>query len=223
MSLAGKLAAKTLPFFGDDHMTYTLYSSLGSGGFAVEAALAKAGAPYTYVEIDTANQAHKQPAFLKINPLGQVPAMMLPDGTLMTESAAMVIHIAHLFPGANLAPKPGTSAHAKVLRWMLYMACNLYEADLRYYYPARYTTDPAGAGSVKAAGAAYMDKSFPIIEAGLDPYLAGNDLGIADVYLAMLTTWSPEPLKSAKFAALRAAVAADHAYGPVWLRHGMVA
>ncbi len=222
MLRAGTVADPTTLAFGEEHMTYTLYSSLGSGGFAVEAALAKASAPYTYIEIDTANQAHKQPKFLKINPMGQVPAMMLPDGTLMTESAAMVIHLAHLFPKASLAPKPGTSAHAKVLRWMLFMACNLYEADLRYYYPARYTTDPAGADAVKAAGAAYMDKSFPIIEAGLDPYLAGKDLGIADVYLAMLTTWAPQPLKSAKFAALRAAVVADNVYGPIWRRHGMV-
>ena len=202
-------------------MTYTLYSSKGSGGFAVEAALAKAGATFTYVEVDTANDAHFKPDFVKLNPMRQVPAMTLPDSTLMTESAAMVMHIAHVFPEANLAPKPGTSGHAAFMRWMLFMAVNLYEADLRYYYPARYTTDPKGADAVKASGAAYMAKSFPIIEAGLDPFLAGKQLGIADVYLAMLVTWSPEPLTSPKFKALREAVSTDKVYGPVWAKHGM--
>ena len=202
-------------------MDYTLYSSKGSGGFAVEAALAKAGAPFTYVDVDTANQAHKTPEFLKLSPLGQVPAMTLPDGTLMTESAAMAMHVAHAFPKANLAPPPGTTAHAKFLRWMLFMACNLYEPDLRYFYPARYTADPAGADGVKAAGAAYMAKSFPIIEAGLDPYLAGPSLGIADVYLAMMVSWSPVPLASPRFKALVAAVKADKDYGPLWTKHDM--
>ena len=202
-------------------MTYTLYNSKGSGGMAVEAALAKAGAQFTCVEVDTAKDAHKAADFLKLSPLGQVPVLTLPDGTLMTESAAMVIHIAHTFPDANLAPRPGTPGHAVFLRWMLFMACNLYEPDLRYFYAPRYTTDANGADGVKAAAVAYMAKSFAIIEAGLNPWLAAKTLGVADVYLAMLTTWSPEPLASAKFKALRAAVAADRAYGPVWEKHGL--
>ena len=65
-------------------MTYTLYSSLGSGGFAVEAALVKAGAPYTFIAVDTAGDAHLKPDFVKLNPMRQVPAMRLPDGSTGT-------------------------------------------------------------------------------------------------------------------------------------------
>ena len=201
-------------------MSYTLYSNKGSGGFAVEAALTKAGAPFTVVVIDYDKDEQKSSAFAKINPMRQVPAMTLPDGTLMTESAAMVLHLASAFPTKGLAPAAGTSEHGKFLRWMLFIAVNLYEADLRYFYPERYTTNAAGAEAVKASGAAHMAKSFALIESDLAPFILGKDLSIADVYLAMLSKWSPVPLATPKFNALRGAVAADPAYGPVWAKHG---
>ena len=106
---------------------------------------------------------------------------------------------------------------------MVFMAVNVYEADLRYFYAERYTTDANGAKAVKAAAAAYMAKSFAIIEPALQPFLLGSAMSIADVYLAMLTTWSPAPLTGPRFASLRQAVAADPDYGPVWTRHGLVA
>ncbi len=65
-------------------MTYTLYSHDGSGGFAVEAALAKAGAAYKVVMVDTAKGEQNRPDFVAINPMRQVPVLTLPDGTQMT-------------------------------------------------------------------------------------------------------------------------------------------
>ena len=202
-------------------MTFTLYSTKGAGGFAVEAALAKAGAPFKVITIDYDQDEQKSAAYAAINPMQQVPAMTLPDGTLMTESAAMVMHVAQSFPGSGLAPMPGTSGHGRFLRWMLFMAVNLYEADLRFFYPARYTTDSDGIAAVKAAGAAHMAKSFTVIEPALDPFLLGQEMSIGDVYLAMLSTWSPAPLDAPRFRALRVAVASDPAYGAVWERHGL--
>ena len=203
-------------------MAYTLYSHDGSGGFAVEAALVKVGAAHEVVAIDIVKGDQNRPDFVAINPMRQVPALRLPDGSVMTESAAIVVHLADAFPGKGLAPKPATSAHAQFLRWMLFLAANLYEGDLRYFYPDRYTTDPAGIEGVKSAGAAHMKKSFAVVEDALarSPFLCGPDLTMADVYLAMLTAWSPEPLKSPRLLAVRAAVAADLQIGPLWRRHG---
>jgi glutathione S-transferase len=203
-------------------MTYTLYSHDGSGGFAVEAALAKAGAAYKVVVVDTAKGEQNRPDFVAINPMRQVPVLTLPDGTQMTESAAIVVHLAAAFPDKGLAPKPATPAHARFLRWMFFMAANLYEGDLRYFYAERYTTDPAGAAGVKSAGAAHMKKSFAVVEEALsqDPFLCGPTLTMADVYLAMLTAWSPEPITSSRLQSVARVVAADPQIGPLWLRHG---
>jgi len=203
-------------------MPYTLYSHDGSGGFAVEVALVKAGAAYKSVLIDTAKGEQNRPDFVAVNPMRQVPALALPDGTVMTESAAMVIHLASAFPDKGLAPKPATPAHARFLRWMLFMACNLYEGDLRYFYPDRYTTSAAGIDGVKAAAAAHMKKSFALLEDALSPgpFLCGPTMTIADVYLAMLTVWSPEPIASPRLKAVAQAVAADPLMRPLWVRHG---
>jgi glutathione S-transferase len=203
-------------------MTYTLYSHEGSGGFAVEAALVKAGARHEVVTVDTAKDEQNRPDFVAINPMRQVPALVLPDGTVMTESAAIVVHLADVFPDKGLAPKPATAAHARFLRWMFFMAANLYEGDLRYFYPERYTTDPAGVPGVKNGGAAHMKKCFAIVEEALanERFLCGATLTMADVYLAMLAEWSPEPITSPRLLAVKEAVAADPLIKPVWLRHG---
>lgn len=200
-------------------MTFVLYASKGSGSFPVEAGLVKVGAPFEIVTVDIEKGEQAKPEFVALNPMKQVPALKLPDGTLMTESAAIVIHLANVFPDKGLAPPVGSSAHARFLRWMLFMATNVYEGDLRYFYPQRYTTDPAGLAGVKAAGANHMRMSFDVIEKALDPFVCGKEFSLADAYLAMLCTWSPEPLASKKLKAVMAAVASDGHYGPVWQRN----
>jgi len=203
-------------------MEYTLYSHDGSGGFAVEAALVKAGAAHKVVTVDTSKGEQNRPDFVAINPMRQVPALRLPDGAVMTESAAIVVHLAASFPGKGLAPQPGTPEHAQFLRWMFFMAANIYESDLRYFYSERYTTDPAGAPGVKSAGAAHMKKAFAVIDDALapGPFLCGATMTMADVYLAMLMDWSPEPITSPRLRAVTRAVTADSAIGPLWVRHG---
>lgn len=176
---------------------YILHTSAGSGGFAVEAILAEAGAEYRVVPIDTKKNEHRKKSFLKLNPMAQVPVLTLPDGTVMTESAAMVIHLADALAGGKLAPKPGTAKRAQYLRWLTFMAVNLYTADLRFFYSDRYTTDPAGAEAVKASGLRDMEGQFAMLDkaVGAGMYLLGNSFSAADPYLLMLCHWHPEPAK----------------------------
>jgi glutathione S-transferase len=73
---------------------YKLYWSQGSGVMTLQALLEEAGADYEKIVVDIESNDHKSARFLAVNPLGQIPALVLPDGTLMTESAAMVLQIA---------------------------------------------------------------------------------------------------------------------------------
>lgn len=202
-------------------MPYTLYSHPGSGGFAVEAGLVLADQPYETVEIDTKAGAQFSDAFRKINPWTQVPALVLPDGTVMTESAAMVIHLADAFPQAGLAPAPGTPAHAEFLRWIVFMTINVYEGDLRLYYPDRYTTDPDGIDGVSKAGRDHMFRGLGTIEALLADraFVLGTDFSIADVYLAMLRIWYRDPLDLPGVARVMAAVKNHDRIGALWQAH----
>ncbi len=85
--------------------------------------------------LDLSKGQSKTPEFLAINPTGRVPALKLPDGTVMFESAAMLIHLAAAHPQHPLAPQPGSTSHAAFLQWMVFLSANVYEAAPRSRKP----------------------------------------------------------------------------------------
>lgn len=176
---------------------YQLYTRAGSGGFVVEAALELAGMPFE--RINVIKGVDPDHVFRSISPLGQVPALVLPDGTTMTESAAMCQLIAERAPQARLAPVAGAPGRADFLRWLTFLSSVMYPALLRYYYAQRYTADPQGIEAVKIAAVAESDRGFGIVDAALQRrnWLAGERMSIADVYLLMLAYWHPEAGKVA--------------------------
>jgi GST-like protein len=169
---------------------YKLYGRAGSGSFAVQVALEEIGAPYERIWVGrkTADVAE----FRAVNPTGKVPALVLPDGTVMFESAAMLIYLAENHARSALAPQPGSSRHALFLQWMVYLSANVYESALRIYYPARYSTrGEADAAAVRDQGGADFFAYVELVAKVLDPYVLGADYSIADVYLYMLASWYP--------------------------------
>jgi GST-like protein len=80
---------------------YKLYGRQGSGSFAVQVALEEIGTPYSQVWIS--KDEAEVVTFRRVNPTGKVPALALPDGTLMIESAAMLIHLTLARPATGLA------------------------------------------------------------------------------------------------------------------------
>lgn len=208
-------------------MSYTLYSTNGTGSFVVEAALVMAGADYTKIEVDMSTGAHHDAAFAAINPMKQLPALVLPGGEAMTESAAIAIHLADVFSGKGLAPASGTSDHAQFLRWMVFISANLYEGDLRYFYSDRYTTDDSAAGAdcVKAAADLHLKNACGVLETHLaqhGPWLAGNDMSIVDVYFTMVHSWYPDmadPATTPNLNAMAQAVRSNTGIGQLLVQH----
>ena len=174
---------------------YTLYWSPMSGAMAPQALLEEVGAEYEKIAIDTEKGEHKKAEFLAVNPMGQIPALVLPDGTLMTESAAMLVQITDLHPDARLAPAPASPERAHFLRWLFFMASSLYGAYLRFYYAARHSSDPGSEEGIRAAALAELDDHFAIVNEALaaGPYLLGESFSAVDIYLWMLVRWHPEP------------------------------
>jgi glutathione S-transferase len=167
---------------------YKLYGRAGSGSWAVQVALEEAGIPYERIWVG--REAADVDKFKKINPTGKVPALVLPDGTVMFESAAMLLYIAARYPGANLAPPSGSDVHALFLQWMVFLSANLYESALRMYYPARYSSKgEADAEAVKHQAATDFRTHISLIGKTLRPYVLGTEFSIADVYLHMLASW----------------------------------
>ena len=190
-----------------------------------QALLEEVGAEYEKIVVDIENDDHKSADFLSVNPMGQIPALVLPDGTLMTESAAMVLHLVDRHPEAKLAPPAGSPESARFQRWLLYLATPVYTAVLRYYYPDQFTSDPAGHAGVSATGLADFDRCLAILDAELDPgpYLVGDTFSAADVYLSMLAAWHPDPpgalATNPRIRRLCERVVARPAIARVWAEH----
>jgi glutathione S-transferase len=203
---------------------YRLYGSRGSGSASVEAALAETGAEYEIVPTSTAEKRHLSDEFRRINPRQQIPALQLPDGSVMSEGAAMMLHLADAFPAARLAPAPGSPARAQHDRWLIFMAVNIYEGSLREAYSGRYTDDPKGAEQVMSAAKAYQKRHFEILEAtiGGGPFLFGADVTMTDIYLWMLANWVDQTWLAAhcpKVTALAAAVRGRPPVAPIHAAH----
>ncbi len=170
---------------------YKLYGSIGTGACAVKAALTEAGAPFEEVEITTSKKQHLTEEYRQINPRQQVPSLMLPDGSIMTEGSAMLLHIADAHPELGLAPAPGTPERAQHDRWLICFAVNVYEGMLRNMLGERYTTDANGKQGVEDAARAYVDWHFNILEETLGdgPYFFGDNFGTLDIYMWMIAQW----------------------------------
>ena len=202
---------------------FKLYGRKNTGSSAAEALLARCGATYSVINVEKMDAA----AFLKVSPRGEVPALQLPDGSVMTESAAIMIHLADCFPAAGLAPALGTSGRATYLRWMIYLSANAYNSDLRMYYPERFSTNPAHAPAINERAIQHLNRDFDIFADGLGagPFVLGDKMTAVDIYAAMLLTWSNDVegllKRHPKLNALYAAVSADPVVRKVWDSHGM--
>ena len=173
-----------------------LYGATGTGSVAPQALLTHLQVPFELRLIDFDANEDQSADFLAINPRGQVPVLVLEDGSVLTESLAIMLHIADCHPSASLLPATGTSERAEVYRWMSFISTNLYEGLLRLLYPDMYTTDSDLSGVTESADQ-YLQSAFAIANQALRqrPYLTGERTGIADIYLAMLLTWYPDQTK----------------------------
>ena len=87
---------------------YQLYGHQNSGAAAIEAALELCEIPYRFIDVESSPEAAQ--ALEKLNPLKQIPTLQLPDGSILTESAAILIHLGLTFPQSNLLPENAADA-----------------------------------------------------------------------------------------------------------------
>jgi glutathione S-transferase len=205
-------------------MGYRLYGWRQTGSMAVEAALDEAAVAHTFIPVSRKTDENLTPDYTAINPRQQLPALVAPDGTVITEGPAILVHIADAHPQAHLIPAPGSTARARHDRWLAYLHANVYEAMLREAYPDRYTDDPDGAAGVKAAATAYVERHFEILEGqlGPGPFAFGDRMQMLDIYLWMLCWWADADWLAVACPGifrLREAAQARPALAAVWARH----
>lgn len=204
---------------------YRLYWAAGTGVIAPEVMLEEAGAAFERVAVDLAAGEHREPDFLAINPAGEVPALQLPDGTVMTESAAMVLYLGERYPQTGLVPQADAPERPQFLRWLLYMAAAVYPLLARMNHPERFAAPPCRDEPDRSEVIRRLDGQFGVLDNAIagEPWFLASGYGALDIYLAMLADWHPDKdsllARNGALAELVRAVEAREVYAHVMERH----
>jgi GST-like protein len=176
---------------------YVVYGQKGTGSVPVEATLLLLGEPYELVERAPTEKPAAgdltDEAMARINPMQQVPAVVLPSGELMTESAAILIHLADSHPAAHLAPAADDPRRPAFLRWMVFVAAQIYGQVWARDDPGRLAAEEAHKPVILERTAERMAHCWRIMDAQVSPsrYILGEDLSVLDLYVTVVSHWGP--------------------------------
>ena len=196
----------------------------GCGNAIVEAAFALAGVPLDIEEVDYSPGSPTRDRLLSLNPLGQVPVLVLPDGRVLTESLAILHYLDDLEPGARLIPPPGDPTRAAFYRWSVFLVAAIYPTFTYGDDPKKWVASEEGAKQLRESTDRQREACWLQLEsvAGA-PWFLGERRSSLDLYLAAMTRWRPGVLwfakRTPKLVEIAKRAAALDAVAPVMKRH----
>jgi glutathione S-transferase len=171
---------------------YQLHYFPANANAAPHMLLEEIGVKYGLVLVDRSKNAQKSREYLKINPNGRIPALI--DGNLVvSEAAAIMLHLVDQHADAGLAPQVGTPERAKFYQWLTFLTNSLQEELMIWQYPDRLAGSDAAAIDIVRRGAEKRANAFlDVVEDHLKadgPLFFGDRLSAVDFYLVMLARW----------------------------------
>lgn len=177
----------------------TLYYSPKACSLASHIALEMSCLAYEAASVNIRTGENTQPAYLKINPSGAVPALVAGDWVI-TESHAILSYVADLVPELGLLPRPGTRIRAKAHEWMNWIS-SMHSVYRSIFRPQVYAGDNVNAiAEVRRHANAKLGKILAEVEYRLDgmPYALGSEFSVVDAYLFVFYLWSYDERIEAK-------------------------
>ena len=173
-----------------------LYGNPGWGSAIVEAQLDVYGLPYRYEAVgDLFESAAARDRLRPLNPVAQVPTLVLSDehgGQVMTESAAITLHLADLTGRDDLVPGPQAPERAAFLRWLVFLVANVYPTFTYADEPSRFVKAADAQQGFRDEVDAYAKALWQAVEAAAGaPWFLGVRFSALDVFLAVMTRWRP--------------------------------
>jgi glutathione S-transferase len=165
-----------------------LFYAPGSCALLPHIVLLEAGLPFTAIKVDEHTKMVEDGGdYRNVNPLGYVPALVLDDGTLLTEGAAIVQYIADQVPSKRLTPPNGTIERTKLQAWLNFFSSEIHKGA---FGPLFYKDISEESKKIfrqrLMARYAHLDRHLAENE-----YLMGNDFTVADAYLLTVSNWAP--------------------------------
>ncbi len=175
-------------------MTYKLYGRAGWGSTIVEAQLVWYGLAFTFEPVgDLFKEPDARTRLEKVNPLAQVPTLVMPDGGIMSESAAITLLLADLTGKETLVPGAAAPERATFLRWLVFIVANIYPTFTYADDPARFVSVNSARDPFRAATDAYAQKLWRQVDGAAGaPWFLGERFSALDIYLDVMTRWRPK-------------------------------
>lgn len=163
-----------------------LFCKPGACSLSPHIVLRESGFDFTLVTVDTQSKKTEQDEdYLLINPKGQVPALQLDDGSVLTEGVAIVQYLADLKPDRQLLAPSGSLTRYHTLEWLNFIATELHKGFSPLFRP----TTPE---EYKAIARKQLEQKFHYVNTELKEkqWLMGLRFTVADAYLFTVTRWA---------------------------------
>ena len=176
-------------------MTYKLYAALGSGSAIVEALFAFTDIKCEVHFLQYGTHGIEDQALEQLNPLRQVPTLVLPNGGVMTESAAITLHLADISPESTLMPSVSDNQRPAFLRWLLFLVASIYPTFSFGDFPNRWVTSPAAREELTLKTDAHRQMLWRYLEDQISsgPWFISSPHAL-DIYISVMTHWRPRRL-----------------------------
>ena len=162
-----------------------LYYSTGSCSLAADIALHESGLKFDREKVDLQTKITETGAnYREVNPKGSVPVLVLDDGQVLTEVAAVTQYIADQAPDKKLAPAAGTFERYLVMEWLSFVGAELHKSFGAFFAKA----PDAWQDKMRQA----LGTRFDFLSKKLEgkQYLMGDTFTVADAYLFAVIRWT---------------------------------
>jgi GST-like protein len=168
-----------------------VFGCKGCGSTIAEMFLSFGGIPYDHEEVNYALPGPGREKLLKLNPLGQVPTLVLPNGQILTETLAVAHYVQHLKPELSLIP-PNTDLFVDFQRWSIFIVCAIFPTWTYGDVPEKWVSDKAAAPLLRQSTDEHCKKLWLQIENEIKgEYFLGKEFSAIDIYIAVMSNWRP--------------------------------
>lgn len=163
-----------------------LYYSNGSCSLASHIILEEAGAKFDAQRVNLREGEQRRPEYLKINPKGKVPALVLDGGVVLTENPAIICFVADTHPGVGLLEAPGTVSRAKAQEWLAWCAAQVHRDFGPLFAAMRSKIEP------EPSARATVQADLDTIDRQLagKRFVLGDRFSVADAYTLVFAFWA---------------------------------
>ncbi|HZS39861.1 MAG TPA: glutathione S-transferase N-terminal domain-containing protein [Polyangia bacterium] len=169
-----------------------LYYATGACSLASHLVLEEAGARYEAVKVSLREGEQRRPEYLKINPKGKVPVLVLDDGQVLTENPVIQTYVADLHPKAGLLAPPATLERTRTLEWTAWCASGVQPAIGLHFAIERLVEGEAAQAAFREKVKVGAEAQLALFDRWLEgkKYVLGDKFSVADSYTLVFYHWA---------------------------------